>query len=273
MNKSIWTGFGFFSGASYPFRAIHMLWNNRNLWQYLIIPILINLIVGISAYILLLRPSLSLFNQVTSSLLVTIENYLNTLPQWLSFLIYVVSFLTVVTKALLFVLIFIVLGLVITQFGSILGAPWYGKLSEKLEIIKTNKLEIIELNIFHDIGRAILFELKKILLIIIISIPLLLLNLLPTVGNLLSLLGSLILTIVIICLDFFDAILERKRLKFRQKLKFVIQGFPSTLGFGIVCLGLITIPLFNLIIIPICVSAGTLFICNWQKNNKNISLS
>ncbi len=123
MNKSIWTGFGFFAGVSYPFKAINLLWDNRNLWTYLIIPILINILVGISTYILLLRPSLNWFNEVTVSLLINMENYLSNLPQWLSFLIYIVGFLTLVTKILLFLLIFIIIGFIITQFGSILGAP------------------------------------------------------------------------------------------------------------------------------------------------------
>ncbi len=101
-----------------------------------------------------------------------------------------------------------------------------------------------------------------------ISIPLLLSNLIPALGNLFSLFGSLTLTMTIVCLDFFDAVLERRRLKFKQKLKFVIQGFPSTIGFGLVCLGLISIPLLNLIAIPICVSAGTLFVCDVHKNNQ-----
>ena len=78
--------------------------------------------------------------------------------------------------------------------------------------------------------------------------------------------GSLLLTTTIVCLDFFDAVLERRRLKFRKKLQLVITGFPTTLGFGLVCLTLISIPLLNLIAIPICVSAGTLFICQLDKN-------
>ena len=266
MDKSIWTGFGFFSGVSYPFRAIKILWSHRNLWQYLVIPILINILVGIITYVLLLRPSLHWFNNVTSSLLIAIENYLQNLPNWLSFLVYIIGFLASFAKVLLFLLIFILIGFIITQFGGILGAPWYGKLSEKIEILKTNSLEIIDLNIFHDIGRAILFELKKLLLIVLISIPLFLSNLIPTLGNLFSLLGSITLTVTIICLDFFDSVLERKRLKFRKKLQFVIQGFPSTLGFGIACLALISIPLLNLIAIPICISAGTLFVCDLRNN-------
>ena len=269
MNKSIWTGFGFLSGLSYPFLAISLLWQNPSLWQYLIVPILVNIIVGITTYILLLRPSLNWFNQVTSSLLIAVENYLSSLPNWLSFLVSIVGIFTTLIKGLLFVIILILIGLIITQFGGILGSPWYGKLSEKIEIFKTNNLEIIELNILHDIGRAILFELKKIVLTLVITIPLFVSNFIPAFGNLFSIIGSFSLTITLICLDFYDAVLERRRLKFREKLRFVWQGFPSTFGFGIVCLGLISIPLLNLIAIPICVSAGTLFVCDLRQQKQS----
>lgn len=262
MNKSIWTGFGFFTGVSYPFKAIDILRKNRRLWKYLIIPLLINIIVGIGTYILLLRPSLNWFDTFTTSLLVNVDRYLNSLPQWLSFLVYIVGFLTTITKFILLILIFIIVGFVITQFGSILGSPWYGKLSEKIEVFRTEKLKIIELNIAHDLSRAVLFEFKKLGLIVMISFPLFFTNLLPAFGHIVSFIGSLTLTVTIVCLDFFDSVLERRRLKFRQKLQFVLRGFPSTFGFGLVCLALTSIPLLNLISIPICVCAGTLFVCD-----------
>ena len=273
MNKSIWTGFGFLTGISYPLQAIKLLWQNRHFWQYLIIPIVVNIIVGITSYVLLLRPSLNWFNQTTNNLLLIVENKLDSLPEWLSFLVSIVSIIVTLGKVFLFIIIFVILGFIIVQFGGILGAPWYGKLSEKIEVFKTDKLELIELNIFHDITRAILFELKKIVLILVVTIPLLLLNLVPTVGNLVYLLGTFSLTITIVCLDFFDATLERRRLKFRQKVKFVMGGIPATIGFGLVCLGLITIPLLNLVAIPICVSAGTLFVCDINNQSKKKSLS
>jgi len=262
MSKSILTGFGFFSGVFYPFLAIKILWQNKNLWQYLIIPILINIIVGIVTYILFLEPSVKFYDNFANNLIIQVDQLIYNLPQWLEFLTYIIGTIALLFKGLIFVILLIIIGFIILQFGGILGSPFYGKLSEKIEILKKGNLEIIEVNFIREILRAILFELKKILLTICLGIPFFLMNFIPAFGNLISLIGGLSITITIICLDFFDATLERKRLSFREKLKFVWGGFPLTIGFGLVCLGLISIPLINLIAIPICVSAGTLLICD-----------
>ncbi|MGL6337576.1 MAG: EI24 domain-containing protein, partial [Waterburya sp.] len=92
--------------------------------------------------------------------------------------------------------------------------------------------------------------------------PLLVINFFPGVGTLISTIGSLILTTTIVCLDFFDSCLERRRLQFRQKLSIVLKSLPASGSFGLICLGLISIPLVNLITIPLCVASGTLFICD-----------
>ncbi len=262
MSRSIFTGFGFFSGIFYPFLALKMLWQNKTLWQYLIIPIFINIIVGIVSYLLLLDPGIKFYDNFANNLIIRVDQLIDNLPQWLEFLTYIIGAIALFLKGLIFVILLVIIGFIILQFGGLLGSPFYGKLSEKIEILKKGNLEIIEINFFQEIFRAILFELKKILLTICLGIPFFFMNFIPGFGNLISLIGGLSITITIICLDFFDATLERKRLSFREKLKFVWGGFPLTIGFGLTCLGLISIPLINLIVIPLCVSAGTLLICD-----------
>ena len=90
----------------------------------------------------------------------------------------------------------------------------------------------------------------------------LIINLFPGVGTVVSSIGSLMLTTTIVCLDFLDSCLERRRLGFRQKLGIVFKSLPASGSFGLVCLGLISIPLVNLVTIPLCVASGTLFICD-----------
>lgn len=271
MIKSILTGFGFFSGVFYPFIALKMLWQNKNLWKYLVIPILINILVGIVTYILLLEPSVNFYDNFANNLIIRVDQLIDNFPEWLEFITYIIVAIAVFLKGLIFVILLMIIGFIILQFGGILGSPFYGKLSEKIEILKKGKLEIIEINFIKEIFRAILFEFKKILLTICLGIPFFLINFIPTFGNLISLIGGLSITLTIICLDFFDATLERKRLSFREKLKFVWGGFPLTIGFGLICLALISIPLINLIAIPICVSAGTLLVCdrNLTRNGEN----
>jgi CysZ protein len=68
-------------------------------------------------------------------------------------------------------------------------------------------------------------------------------------------------TVTLTCLDFLDPPLERRRLGFRQKLGIIAKSLPQSAGFGLASLLWGSIPLVNLITIPLCVVAGTLFFC------------
>jgi CysZ protein len=174
------------------------------------------------------------------------------------------SFLWILRLILVLVLL-LVTGFIFLQFGVLLGAPWYGKLSEELEMLRLGKLPPMESSLgstLRDVGRAILYELKKLVLLIGIGLPLLLFNILPGVGAAIASVGYITLTATIVCLDFFDSALERRRLRFRQKLGVVWRSLPGSAGFGLVCLALVSVPLINLLAIPVCVAAGTLFFCD-----------
>jgi CysZ protein len=260
--KRILSGFGLITGATYPLRALRTFHRNPQLWQYVIVPMLLNFVIAIFLYTGLLLFGWQIVEQVQVDLSGWLEQAIVNLPEWLNIIEYILVGIIFIIKFLLVLILLIATGFVLMQFGVLIGAPWYGQLSEKLEIIRTGKLEIIEVNIFRDLGRALLFELKKIVLIALVGIPLLILNLFPGIGTLLSTIGSVALTCLIVCLDFFDATLERRRLRFRQKLKVVGRTLPASASFGLVCLGLISIPLLNLFTIPLCVASGTLFICD-----------
>ncbi|MFM2429344.1 MAG: hypothetical protein RLZZ511_557 [Cyanobacteriota bacterium] len=182
------------------------------------------------------------------------------LPRWLlNAPLAIVEFLL---RIVLTIVLLLITGFIFLQFGFIIGAPFYGKLSEAVERMKTGSVEIIEINPVREIARATLYELKKLTLFIGLGLPLLLLNLLPGLGTAIATIGTLSLSCTLVCLDFFDATLERRRLKFRQKLGIVRRSFPASGGFALVCFGLVSIPLINLIGIPLCVMAGTLFCCD-----------
>lgn len=113
-----------------------------------------------------------------------------------------------------------------------------------------------------DIWRAILFELKKLLLLVVFGFLVLLCNFIPGVGPVIAPIAGISLASLLICLDMFDGSLERRRLKFRQKVGMALRTLPASGGFALVCLGLISIPFMNLLAIPLCISAGTLFFCD-----------
>jgi CysZ protein len=255
-------GFGLLAGLSYPLRALVIFKRHPSLLKYIIIPIAINLVVFLTAYL-----GFVLFGfDIVSDSMLSLNNWLDraiaNLPAWLSILDYLIVGLAFLARLLLILGLFLITGFVLAQFGIVLGAPWYGQLSEQLEKIHTGKIEIVEVGVAGDVGRALLFELKKLALLVAIGLPLLLINFLPGLGNLVSTIGGLCLTATIVCLDFFDATLERRRLSFRKKLTIILKSLPATAGFSAICLLLISIPVLNLLTIPLCVASGTLFVCD-----------
>ncbi len=82
----------------------------------------------------------------------------------------------------------------------------------------------------------------------------------PGIGPLLQMAANLALGATIACLDFFDGPLERRRWRFRAKLALIRRMLPGSLGFGLLAFALVSIPLVNLLAIPLCVTAGNLLV-------------
>jgi CysZ protein len=249
---------GFFAGATYPLRALKVLKDAPRLLQYVVFPILLNILLGLILYVSLVLPGFRAIDRL--------DGLGTRLPEWLAFLSAALPVVEVLLQVVAGIALLLLTGFLLLQFGSILGSPWYGKLSEELEKIRTGKEPTPEpfspFAIARDLWRAIMFELKKLGLIIVIGGLLLLCNLIPGAGTLIAAGGGIALGATIVCLDFFDAPLERRRLSFRHKLRLVWRSFPASATFGLVCFLLVGIPFVNLIAIPICVAAGTLFVCD-----------
>ena len=188
------------------------------------------------------------------------------LPSWASAGGFTIPVLDWLLRILLGIALLLITAFLQVQFGVVLGAPWYGMLSEQMEKIRVGKLpspEPLSLRtIFRDIRRSLLYELKKLLLGVCIGLPLFVVGFLPPMGSAIAGVGSIALSATLLCLDLFDAPLERRRLSFRTKLGIVRRYLPASGTFGLVCLVLVSIPLLNFLTIPLCVLGGTLFVCD-----------
>jgi CysZ protein len=306
---------GLVLGATYPIQALVLFQQHPQLRSYVLLPILVNLIVGGTLYAGLLFAGF----HIIDGLLAGLAHWLSglpaptlptpalptvslTLPDWISHSLAWLQSLpgllsgwaTSLTSrlpdlspwaaqlpdwgsavvlwlvhAVLVVILLLVTGYILLQFGVLLGSPWYGKLSEELEMLKLGQLPPMQASLgstVQDLGRAVLYELKKLVLLVGIGLPLFILNVFPGVGTAIATFGGLTLAATLVCLDFLDAALERRRLRFREKLGFIVKTLPDSASFGFVCLGLVSIPFLNLLAIPVCVSAGTLFFCDRLSN-------
>src|SRR5262245_19212076 len=238
----------FIFGVLYPWYAFWLLARTPRLWRYVLIPILVNIVVGVTVYAGLLLAGLR-----------GVDAFVAGLPAW-------AAILGALLRVLLVVGLLIATGFVLVRFGVVLGAPWYTKLSNQLELLRTGQpLPEDSAGLragLRDLGRAIVLELKKLLLFLAVGLGLLLLNFIPAAGQVISLVGWTALGATITCLDFFDYPLERRRLGFGQKLGVIRRSLPASAGFGLVCLWLVSIPFVNLLSIPLCAAAGTLFFCD-----------
>ncbi|MGB3691284.1 MAG: EI24 domain-containing protein [Spirulinaceae cyanobacterium] len=253
---------GFFKSATYPLQTLAIFRRHPRLWGYILTPILVNCLIGIFLYAGLLLVSWQGINELMLLLANRLDKWIVNLPQWLSWLDFLIIGLGWLLRFLFVFILLLIVGYLTLTLGSILGAPWYGKLSEQLEEIRLGKLNTIEVSLWTDIWRALMFELKKLLLLITIGGTLFLIGFIPVAGTVISAIGYPTLAATIACLDFTDAAAERRRLSFRRKLGLVWKNFPSSASFSLVCLGLISIPLLNFFTIPFCVASGTLFWCD-----------
>lgn len=242
-----------FRGAIYPFRAIGYLSRNPRLWGYVAVPILVNLVVAALLYLGLVVGGFAAIDQFVA------DTSLGNALEWL-------------LRAVLIVGLLLLTGFLLVRFGVVLGSPWYGKLSEQIETEQLGSAPpaqpLSPLGIARDLWQALMFELKKLLLFLLLGGVLLLANFIPVAGQIIGLVGWVVLGAWIACLDFFDGPQERRGLSFRTKLTNVRRALPGSLGFGLVAFGLVSIPLVNLISIPICVAAGTLFFCDYVSKER-----
>jgi len=255
-----------FLGALYPLRAAWMITRTPALWGYLIAPIVVNILVSLGLYAGLLFPGLKAIDALQLGLNSRTGEAIAQLPTWLHWLDVAAGLIGGVLDFVLIVLLFLVTGFAIVQFGTLLGAPWYGQLAERIEKERLGAANLPPpegaLAIVRDLLRALLFEIKKIVLTLGLVGVFVVIGSVPVVGTIIAGAGGLITSTLITCLDFLDAPLERRRLRFRDKLTTVLTHLPATAGFGLVCLFAVSLPIVNLVSVPVCVTAGTLFFCD-----------
>lgn len=236
-----------FAGLHYPLRALALINKNPRLWRFVAVPIAVNVVVGAALYFGLLFPLLGAVDR-------SIPDESSALA---AFLLWTAWLLVALTLA-------VGIGFLLVRFGVVLGAPWYGQLSEALEGMLTGRpapVRPLDLRaVAYDVWRALQFEGKKLLLVLLIWAPSLALLLVPGLGGLLYAAAGWALGATISCLDFFDGPLERRRLRFRDKLGLVRRLLPGSASFGLVAFALVSIPLVNLLAIPLFVTAGNMLV-------------
>lgn len=221
---------------------------------FVIIPIIINFVV-------LFAGGSLLFHFITS----TVNEYIAGLPSWLSFLSYLVWFITVATLGFIFAYIF-------STIATIIASPFYGMLAERAETVIRGQYvgnddgikEIIK-----DLPRILKRELQKLwfyiprmlLCVIIMFIP---------VVNLISPICWFLLASWMMSVQYVDYAYDNHKVPFATMRHDLAEQKFATFGIGAIVSLAMAVPLLNLLVPPAAVCAGTKYYVEITKRYSDV---
>jgi len=232
----------FIYGFFYPFKSIKLFFRHPKLIGYSIVPIVINLIIYGAIFFYTYnwisgKSEDALSGNVSNQILFGIIQYF--------------------LKVFYFILVLIICYFLFIIFGGIISAPFNEKISKYIEENIFNVKVNAELPFFKDVAASIAAELKKILFYFSIIIPLILIEFIPMIGAVITLVFGTLFSFFYNALDYLDYPLTRRMAGFREKLKIVNSKRMLSYGFGAMAFILTFIPVINVFMNPILVAAGT----------------
>ena len=142
------------------------------------------------------------------------------------------------------------------RFGTIIASPLYGAIAERVCDTLLPNQQLPTRSWLADIGAAIGYEAKKLIINITCAVIALGLPFIPVIGPLINVFWSVTIALLFVCLDFTDASYSRRRQSLRQRGAELRQVLPEALGFAVVALPFVSIPIMNLVTVPLCCAAG-----------------
>lgn len=248
------------SGFFYPFKGFRFLISSPRLIALVAIPVAINTLL----YAFFAWYTYSRFGQ-------WVEAFTANGDAWYWAILHYILIIFVS----LFLIIFIFYTFVLV--GNLILAPFNEVISEKVEAIYsegTAKETAFSIGLFFkDMGRSYKAEGGRLILYLAGFLLLLLLNLIPIVGQALYGFSIIFYTFFFLCWEFLDYSMERWKLNFGEKKKLAFANPIIFLSFGAGAALLLFIPFLNLTAIPVCVAGATMLFSDMKKQGKLSDLS
>ncbi|MGM0556952.1 MAG: EI24 domain-containing protein [Myxococcota bacterium] len=237
----------FKAGFFLPFKSARFLVRNTELIPFVIIPALINIVLfGIAAYFFVGN-----IGEVVDWLWTKpiTDGFLSYLLLALWYVVYVVAILVALLLSYAVVLV----------TGGLVASPFNDFLSERTERILTGAGEFPEPEggVAAQILRSVVSSGAIALTYVLIMVPILLLNLIPGVGNAAATILGGAVSAFFLALEFTDPVLERYHFRVRDKFGMIRSHLPLTGSFGFGTSLLLWVPLLNFLCMPIAVIGGT----------------
>lgn len=224
-------------GASYVLRGFELAFQ-KGLRRYAVIPFLINVVLFSLAIAAVLHYTT-----------IWVADFLAWLPDWL-------YWLEVILWPLIIIAVLLTFAMTFTSVANIIASPFNSLLAEKVEARLTGIAapDTGLSGLIKDIPRTVGREFQKIIYFLPRSIGFfLVLIFLPVIGQVLWLLwGGWMMTI-----QYADYAFDNHKVPFRDMRQSLYQHQGKSLTFGVVVAFLASVPIINLLMIPISVCGAT----------------
>ncbi len=242
------------AGVGYFFQGLKFL-AHRKVLPFVWLPILLNAVLYYF-----------LFTSLYVAGVAEMEGWLARLPEWLGFLITLLRYLFIA-------LIIVIIALTFSSVSTLIGAPFYGLLSEQIAVIKTGEAPAMPLTLKSIIGlipRTTKRELQKLLYYLLRVVPLAILWLIglliaviqPVVSILWFIFGSRMLSI-----QYIDFAFDNDAIDFATMRKSLKANRRLTLSFGAITQFALMVPVVSIFVVPAAVCGGTLLYCERLKTS------
>jgi len=149
----------------------------------------------------------------------------------------------------------------------IIAIPFNDLLSQRVEELVLGPVdEPFEWRVlFRDLAQSVVHSVLSLLLWALTMIGLLLLNLVPALGSVLSFVLGVGASSFFLSREMMDGALSRRRLGYAHKWRIVGSERALFLGLGMASWALLWIPLLNFLMLPMSVIGGTLLYCELER--------
>ncbi|MDP6096873.1 MAG: sulfate transporter CysZ [Gammaproteobacteria bacterium] len=212
--------------------------------RYIIVPTVINIFV----LVLLITVSVSQFDY-------WVDGLMGILPEWMSFLSWLIKLLAVLIVAFLLFYLF-------TIIANIIASPFNALLSIKVEEHLVGKIPASTTSIWLIIPRAFAREISKLVYFLPRLAGLLLVSIVPLVNTAAPVLW-LLFGAWMMAIQYTDYAADNNEIGFSDLRRGLGRSRLQTVLFGTPVYLLLAIPLANLILLPVAVAGGTVF---WVNN-------
>lgn len=243
--ESVWSQFS--RSFLLPFRAARLLVARRDLWPYVVVPALVNVVLFVG-FVTLFWLNLD-----------TVVGWLWSPPaveawyDWLFRLAWylLLALVGVLSAGLSYVLALLVGGLVAGPFRDALSAR-----SERI-LLGTDEVPDDGDTLLAGTLRGLASDLLVIGAYCTVMVPVVLLNLVPAVGSVAASLLGTVVSALFLAFEFSSDPLGRRGRGLSERVALIDERRPMALGFGVGTSLLLWIPFLNFLTIPVAVVAGT----------------